>query len=65
MNLAFLQKNTDTHKMINTVSALNAVADATAFSSAEKQKWWWHWYRAGRQAMMMTVSRPRWPRQPT
>ena len=37
MNLAFLQKNTDTHNMNNTVSALIAVVDATAFSSAEKQ----------------------------
>ena len=38
MNLAFLQKNTDTHNMNNTVSALIAVADATALSSADKQK---------------------------
>ena len=38
MNLAFLQENTDTYNMNNTVSALSAVADATAFSSAEKQK---------------------------
>ena len=37
MNLAFLQKNTDTHNMNNTVSALIAVADATTVSSAEKQ----------------------------
>ena len=38
LNLAFLQKNTDTQNMNNTVSALSAVADATAFSSAEKQE---------------------------
>ena len=40
MNLAFLQKNTDTHNMNNTVSALIAVAGATAFSSSENQNWW-------------------------
>ena len=33
-----MQKNIDTYNMNNTVSSLSAVADATAFSSAEKEK---------------------------
>jgi len=37
-NPAFLQKNIDTRNMNNVVSALTAVVDAAAFSSAEKQK---------------------------
>ena len=37
LNLAFLQENTDTYNMNNTVSALSAVADATAFSSREAE----------------------------